>query len=462
MRIPKMCRHKSGQARVILNTSTIYLGLYGTPAARLKYDQVIRAYLANGRRWPPPGPLPALATDQKERPSRIAKAAVAALPPPEITTPPATFSDLARRHVEYQEGILGRRSKTFLKIRRALEMAERSGTSNCSLSAYGPVRLVKFQDWLSRHPDGMWKRSTINEFTSVIVRMFQWAVTREWIKPDAWVALKAVPMLRKRRPVSPGGPVPIEGRKVEPPDPAAIEAVKGKLRPMLAAMVDLQLLTGMRPNELLHIRPADLRKTTIKGVIAYGVLDDANKMAWKDIVRTVYIGPRGMAILEPWLKLCESPEDYVFSPRRNEAMRDAERREARQTPMYPSHSPEIRRKKRPGRVPGERYDSDGYARCISRAMDEVALDRVNAERKKSGKPPLKRLTPEEMTEWEQSGKALKHWTPYQLRHAAATYVTEKEGLDVAQFILGHRSIQTTINYVKVRDIRAAKAARKLG
>ena len=45
----------SGQAIVTLNGYDIYLGPHGTRASRLKYDQVIAEWLANGRQYRPPG-----------------------------------------------------------------------------------------------------------------------------------------------------------------------------------------------------------------------------------------------------------------------------------------------------------------------------------------------------------------------------------------------------------------------
>lgn len=50
----------------------------------------------------------------------------------------------------------------------------------------------------------------------------------------------------------------------------------------------------------------------------------------------IYLGPEGRAILEPWL-IDADPEQFVFSPRRSEDMRNRERSEQRVTPKYPSH-----------------------------------------------------------------------------------------------------------------------------
>jgi integrase len=41
---------------------------------------------------------------------------------------------------------------------------------------------------------------------------------------------------------------------------------------------------------------------------------------------------------------------------------------------------------------------------------------------------------------------IKHWTPYQLRHAAITHIAATEGLDVARAVAGQRTINVTQHY----------------
>src|SRR5690554_2745945 len=50
---PKYRRHKhSGRALVTLNGRDIYLGRWGSPESREKYDRITGEWLANGRRLP--------------------------------------------------------------------------------------------------------------------------------------------------------------------------------------------------------------------------------------------------------------------------------------------------------------------------------------------------------------------------------------------------------------------------
>jgi len=426
--VPKVQTHKSGQARVTLCGKSVYLGKAGSPEAKEEYARVIQLYLNAGRIWPPPqGTAPPV--------------------PKELLIPddpPATVHDLCEYYLIHLRGTLGKKSKTYLNARRATSMLLRSGAASvgrvgCRVEDFGPVRLTAYQAWLSNHPDEAWARSTINNYVAHVMQMFKWAVSRQYLHVQQFQSLGTVRALRRGRRVMAGSKIPREGDKVRPPDPAAIKAVKAYLPRMIAAMVDLQLLTGMRPNEVCSIRPADLKKTATKGVVAYGVLDEANKTAWLDIERTVYIGPKGMAILKPLIPT--DPEEYIFSPAKSEADRLAERRASRTMKMWPSHDP-LTRAHRRGQMPmkyGERYTPEAYAKAIYRACD-----RCNVDRAEEGLDPIEA------------------WYPYQLRHAAASFITEKEGIAVAQVLLGHRSIETTIRYVTVRDGRAAGAAKKHG
>ena len=54
------------------------------------------------------------------------------------------------------------------------------------------------------------------------------------------------------------------------------------------------------------------------------------------------------------------------------------------------------------------------------------------------------------------------WSPNQLRHAAATKIRQQSGLDAAQVILGHSSVQTTQVYAEKNLTAAVDIAAKIG
>ena len=82
--------------------------------------------------------------------------------------------------------------------------------------------------------------------------MFGWAVENELLPVHVHQALQRVKGLRKGRSEA------RETAPVEPVSEAAVEAILPHLSPQVAAMVQLQLLSGCRPQEVIAIRPCDV------------------------------------------------------------------------------------------------------------------------------------------------------------------------------------------------------------
>src|SRR5437762_8652985 len=87
-----------------------------------------------------------------------------------------------------------------------------------------------------------------------------------------------------------------------------------------------------------------------------------HKTAWRGHQRVIPIGPRGQAILRPYLKTDLSA--YLFSPRESMAAFRAEQRRNRKTKVQPSQID--RRKRKPKKCLGERYRVSSYALAIAR------------------------------------------------------------------------------------------------
>src|SRR5215467_4576570 len=84
-------------------------------------------------------------------------------------------------------------------------------------------------------------RNEVNRRTRLIVRMFKWAVADEMVPPAVHQALSTVEGLRK-------GECDVrETRKVKPVSDAYVDAVLPHVSRQVAAMIQLQRLTGMRP-----------------------------------------------------------------------------------------------------------------------------------------------------------------------------------------------------------------------
>ena len=85
------------------------------------------------------------------------------------------------------------------------------------------------------------------------------------------------------------------------------------------------------------------------------------------------------------------------------------------------------------------YRTSAYYRAITRA-----IDRVNEYRVEQGIP----LVP--------------HWTPHQVRHSKGTVIREQFGVEAAQSILGHATIQATQIYAQRRLELARRVAEETG
>jgi hypothetical protein len=118
---------------------------------------------------------------------------------------------------------------------------------------------------------------------------------------------------------------------------------------------------------------------------------------------------------------------YLFSPREAIAALRARQRAARKSKVQPSQV--CRKKPKPKKPPRERYTRDSYGRAIT-----YAIARANRDRLKAG--PIR------------PSDYLAHWHPNQLRHASATEVRQRFGLEAAQIFLGHAKADVTQVYAE--------------
>jgi len=84
---------------------------------------------------------------------------------------------------------------------------------------------------------------------------------------------------------------------VLPVDDATVEATIAHLRPLVADMVRLQRLTGIRPGEVCVMRPCDIDRT---GDV-WQYRPHEHKMEHKGRSRVILLGPKAQAILRPYL-----------------------------------------------------------------------------------------------------------------------------------------------------------------
>jgi integrase len=116
----------------------------------------------------------------------------------------------------------------------------------------------------------------------------------------------------------------------------------------IAAMIRLQLLTGMRPGEVCVMRGCDL--DTTRKVWTYKPKE--HKTQHHGHGRTVHLGPQAQELIRPFLKTDITA--YLFSPREAEAERLKARHAARTTPLNEGTLPGQNQVTRPcRREPGD-------------------------------------------------------------------------------------------------------------
>lgn len=274
-------------------------------------------------------------------------------------------------------------------------------------------------------------RNTINRRIGRIRQVFKWAVGEELLPAAVLEGLRAVDGLKRGR---------TEAKETEPVRPVseqhAREAIAAAGR-QIAAMIELQLLTGMRSGELVIMRTGDIDRAASVWIYA----PTKHKTQHHGHSRIVYLGEKAKAILSPFLKL--DPNAYIFSPADATDERRAAVAKSRKTPLSCGNRPGSNRKAEPRRTPGNSYTTGSYARAVARACDKAF-------------PPPKVLPTSELAAWRCSHR----FHPHQLRHTAATRFRREFNLETARALLGQKSMDAAEIYAemdmeKARDVMAA-------
>jgi integrase len=284
-----------------------------------------------------------------------------------------------------------------------------------------------------------------------IKRLFKWGVENEHVPATVYNALQVVVGLKEGR---------TEAKESEPVMPvpdALVVAVRPLVSPQVRAMIDLQLLTGMRPGEVVSMCRADL--DTSGDIWIY--TPSSHKTRHHGHKRVVPLGPKAKEVLKPFLT--PGLRDHLFVPAAAEAERRQKAHAKRKTPLSCGNRPGTNRKGRPKRPPGGRFDVPSCRRAIARACEKAFPP----------PPPLARQKGETRDEWQgrltphQRADLAKwrsdhHWHVHQLRHNYATTVRKLFGIEAAQVMLGHRNVIVTELYAQKNVEAARKIAAQVG
>lgn len=412
--IPTYRHHKpTDTARCWVGSRWVGLGRYNSPESRTEYNRIV---------------------------AELATAAVATAVTPVVVPRPATPTI---PDVSVNELLLGFLVHADKHYRRAdgtptNELPQFRQTFRLVRELYGPVPAREFGPKAlkvvrQKMVEVGWTRKLINQRVGRIRRAFRWAVENEIVPPTVLQALAAVSGLQVGR---------TEVREADPVLPVADEHVGATLPflgPVVGGMVEVQLLTGMRPGEVCRLRPCDIDTTGAVWVYRPG----QHKTRHRGKERAVAIGPRARAVLDR-LAPAEAT-DYYFSPRRSVEAFRAARAAARKTPWYASHMARNSavRVANPRRVAAERYTVPSYDRAVSRGVEKANVRQC-------------RLA------GEGNYDAIPHWHPNQLRHAHGTEVRRRFGLEAAQVALGHERADVTQVYAERNTGLAIEIAAAIG
>jgi integrase len=256
--------------------------------------------------------------------------------------------------------------------------------------------------------------SEINCRIGRVVRMFKWGASEELIPPAVHEALRTVQGLRKGRSVREKPPV---GPVLDEP----VMAIRAFVSRQVWAMIELQRLSGMRPGEVVIMWARDL--DTSSEVWTY--TPSRHKAEHHDKRREVLLGPRAIAVLRPWLR--PDLDAYLFSPAEAMAELQELRRRRRKTPVQPRQVD--RSKPRPAKRPGADYTVASYLRAMQATCDRAGIA---------------------------------SWHPHQLRHAAATEIRKRFGIEAARIILGHEDVRTAQIYAEQDRARGIEVITSIG
>lgn len=271
---------------------------------------------------------------------------------------------------------------------------------------YGSRALIATREAMVQ--SGRFSRRYVNKLVGHIRFVFKDAVVSETVAASTLVALQAVPPLQR------GKTTARETERVLPVSRETVEATVRQCGAVVAAMIEIQLLTGMRPCEVAKMRPRDLEKTP-DGLTIYTL--ESDKTDYRRAAgnkRHVYLGARAERILTPFLLNAETPDEFLFQP--CQGYEDARLKSTKKVGGA---------FKRAKIKFNDFYTTTSYRRAIRRAA------------RRAGVP---------------------EWNPHQLRHLYATEIRAKYGLEAAQIMLGHTRADVTQIYAERDEIRARNIA----
>lgn len=370
----------SGQAVVTLNGHDHYLGKYGSPESHAAYRRFVAEWTATHR------------------------TVTASQRPPEEIRADLRVDELSLAYLDFARGY-------YVKNGRPTgELANMKDAIRPLHMLYGSTRVWEFGPGALRTVreqmiSANLSRNVVNARVNRLRRVFKWGVENELVDPGVLQGLQAVAPLKAGRSKA------RETSRVKPVPQADIDAVISRVTRPVKAMIELQLVTGMRPGEVVLMRTCDV---DMSGKI-WEYRPESHKTEHHGIERIIFLGPRAQAIVRPFFKT--NLTAYLFSPR------DAVLAARKKLEPKKGRSKQTLRIHGYRRCPLNRYARSAYQTAIYKACVKAGLS---------------------------------PWGPNRLRHNAATFLRKEFGLEAARVILGHTSAAVTEIYAEMDRKKAAE------
>jgi len=300
----------------------------------------------------------------------------------------------------------------YQNLRRAMEPLIELFPS-VRMDEFGIPELKTVREWWRKRGAA---RTYVNRQSNRVLQLANWLAAEGMVNEMLHYRLKRL------EPLKAGRCDLEETDPVLPVDDELVEKTLPFLTEVVADMIRLQRVLGCRPGEIVQLKPCMVDCSKAVWIINV----EKHKNAWRKQKRHIFVGPQGQAVLQKYLT--RKPDQFCFSPSESEEQRLKARESKRTVARSCGNVRGSNRRASPKRKPGDCYTTGTYGKAIASAC-------------KRGK--------------------IEHWTPNQIRHAVATKLAEKEGLESAALILGNKSISTTENYyVEKSKKRAVEVAAK--
>ncbi len=387
--VPSYCLHRpTGQSFATLRTdgkrSPAYFGKWGTTDSVVRYEAALRTA----------GYADDLVLEAVEVVHRLCANATNQ-PPPSVANPSTcTVRSLWSAFYRWAQGYYrlptGEPSRELDNFRDAVrELLLLFGDRRASAMTKSDVEQVR-----TAMIDRKLSRGVINKRVNKIVRIFVWGTEEErGLVPEVTAAhIKLIRRLEAHRTEA------AEYGPVVGVDPKVVESAASMTNPVVAAMMRLQLLTGMRPGEVRGLRKRMVVRIDGEWAADFGI---EHKMAYRKQTRVVALGPKAMVLLRGWLKDCPSEEAFVFRP----TQQKGSRRKLQQFTRY------------------------GYADSVRWACGKAGVE---------------------------------PFAPNQIRHTVGEQVRKTDGLEAVQAVLGHKSRASSERYAPTVTSLAKVVAKRRG